>query len=99
MATAWKADSIVRRARPFSVEEMRRRAEGELLGARVFVASAEDTVLSKLEWAKQSGGSDLQLRDASGILELRGSELDVGYIERWVVELELQDLWSKIHGQ
>jgi hypothetical protein len=99
MATAWKADLIVRRARPFSVEEMSRRAEGNLLGARVFVASPEDTVLSKLEWAKQSGGSDLQLRDAAGILQVRASELDLGYIERWVVELELQDLWSKVRGQ
>jgi len=99
MATAWKADLIVRRARPFSVEEMSRRAEGNLLGARVFVASPEDTVLSKLEWAKQSGGSDLQLRDASGILQLRASDLDLGYIERWVVELELQDLWSRVRGQ
>ena len=49
MATAWKADLIVRKARPFSVEEMRRRVEGDLLGAKVFVASAEDTLISKLE--------------------------------------------------
>ncbi len=34
MATAWKADLIVRKARPFSVEEMRRRVEGDLLGAQ-----------------------------------------------------------------
>ncbi len=39
MATAWKAALIVRRERPFSVEEMRRRVEGDLLGTRVFVAS------------------------------------------------------------
>ena len=41
MATAWKADLIVRKARQFSVEEMHRRVEGDLLGARVFVASPE----------------------------------------------------------
>jgi len=63
-ATAWKADLIVRKARPFSVEEMRRPIEGNLLGARVRIASAEDTLISKMEWAKLGGGSELQLRDA-----------------------------------
>jgi hypothetical protein len=96
MATAWKADLIVRKARPFSVEEMRRRVEADLLGARVFVASPEDTVISKLEWAKQGGRSELQLRDASGILQLRAGELDTAYIEHWVSELGLEDLWLRV---
>src|ERR1700704_5354863 len=76
MATAWKADLIVRKARPFSIEEMRRRTEGDLLGTRVFLASAEDTVIAKLEWAKAGGGSELQLRDVSGIVQLRSGSLD-----------------------
>lgn len=96
MVTAWKADLIVRKARPFSVEEMRRRIEGDLLGAHVFVASAEDTLISKLEWAKQGGGSQLQLRDVSGILQLRGDDLDIVYIERWVAELGLGELWRQV---
>jgi hypothetical protein len=96
MATAWKADLIVRKARPFSIEEMRRRTEGDLLGERVFVASPEDTLLSKLEWAKLGGHSDLQLRDAAGILELRGDALDLAYIERWIAELDLGDLWRRL---
>jgi len=95
MATAWKADLIVRKQRSFSVEEMSRRMEGDLLGTRVFVASPEDTVISKLEWAKL-GGSELQLRDASGILQLLGPGLDRAYIERWVSELGLEDLWRRV---
>jgi hypothetical protein len=96
MATAWKADLIVRKARPFSVEEMRRRIEGDLLGARVCVASPEDTLISKLEWAKLGGGSELQLRDAAGIFQLRGNELDTAYVERWVAELGLEELWRRV---
>ncbi len=97
MATAWKADLIVRKARPFSVEEMRRPMEGDLLGARVLIASAEDTLISKMEWAKLGGGSELQLRDAAGILSLYGSEkLDLGYIERWVRELGLEESWRRL---
>lgn len=98
MATAWKADLIVRKARPFSVEELRRRQEAELLGTHVPVASAEDTLLAKLEWAKQGGGSELQLRDAAGVLEVRGAALDTAYIERWVADLGLEDLWSRVRG-
>jgi hypothetical protein len=76
---------------------MQRPSEGELLGTRVFVASAEDTVISKLEWAQLGGGSELQLRDAAGILTLQGrSKLDVAYIEHWVRELGLEDSWRRL---
>ena len=98
MATAWKADLIVRKARPFSVEEMRRRIDGDLLGARISVATPEDTLISKLEWAKLGGGSQLQLRDVAGILQLRGKELDFAYIEHWVTELGLGDLLRQVRG-
>ena|SRR5438477_5396941 len=97
MATAWKADLIVRKARPFSIEEMRRPIEGDLLGARVRIASAEDTLISKMEWAKIGGGSELQLRDAAGILSLNGTDkLDVAYVERWVRELGLEESWRRL---
>jgi len=96
-ATAWKADLIIRKARPFSIEEMQRPTEGDLLGTRVCVASAEDTVISKLEWAQLGGGSELQLRDAAGIVTLQGmSKLDVAYIEHWVRELGLEDSWRRL---
>ncbi len=77
---------------------MRRRIEGDLLGAQVFVASPEDTLISKLEWAQQGGGSQLQLRDVSGILQLRSNDLDIAYIERWVAELGLGELWRSARG-
>jgi hypothetical protein len=96
MATAWKADLILRRRRPFSVEEMRRSREGDLLGSRVPVASPEDTVISKIEWSKSGGGTDLQLRDAAGIVAVRGATLDLAYIERWVHELDLGELWDRV---
>jgi hypothetical protein len=96
MATAWKADLIVRKARTFSVEEMRRRHEGQVQGVPVFVASAEDTILSKLEWAARGGGSELQLRDAGGIVQVRGAALDIAYIDHWAAELGLTDLWVKL---
>jgi hypothetical protein len=96
ITTAWKVDLVIRKDRAFSIEEMKRRQVTSLLGIEVSTATAEDTIIAKLEWAKQ-GASDRQLEDVAGILRVRGSDLDVAYIERWVHELELVEQWK--HAQ
>lgn len=93
LATGWKADLIVRKGRPFSAEELRRRVQVDLLGLRVWMATAEDCVISKLEWAR-AGSSERQIRDVRGILDAQGPALDRAYVEHWVRELGLEDLWS-----
>lgn len=92
-ASGWKIDFIIRKSRPFSVEEFERRRLVDLLGASVFVASAEDVVVSKLEWAKLSA-SERQLQDVAGILRIQRGTLDNAYIERWVSVLGLQTPWQ-----
>lgn len=52
LVTGWRADLILRKSRPFSMAEFDRRTEADFQGLRVFVASPEDVILSKLEWAK-----------------------------------------------
>ena len=94
VATGWKVDLIVRRDRAFSAEEFRRRRPAELLVAAVDVASAEDTVIAKLEWARL-GESERQVRDVAGIIAVQGSVLDRDYVERWVRELDLLELWQR----
>jgi len=98
MSTGWKADLILKKRRPFSDVEFERRERATVLGVPLWVASAEDTVVSKLEWARESGGSERQLRDVAGILELKGRDLDIPYVERWCDELGLGDLWSRVRG-
>jgi hypothetical protein len=92
IATAWKVDLVIRKARPFSIEELRRRQLVTMLGAKVATATAEDTIVAKLEWAKD-GGSQRQLEDVAGILRVRAGTLDLAYIERWIDELELTEQW------
>jgi len=94
---AAKIDFIIRRDRPFSVEEFRRRQPADLLGTRGFIASAEDVILAKLEWAKATG-SDRQLDDVVGILAV-ADELDLAYVERWAVALDVADVWRAIKGE
>jgi hypothetical protein len=97
MATGWKVDLIIRKPRPFSAEEFRRRIPVNLLGVDVFIATPEDTILAKLEWSAMSG-SERQLRDVSGVLGVKLGELDVAYIERWALELGVVGLWQKVRA-
>lgn len=96
--SGWKADLILRKERPFSLAEFERRQPAEIAGVTLFVATAEDTIVAKLEWA-QAGESERQLRDVVGILEVSGERLDRDYIARWVAELELQPLWDRANAE
>lgn len=95
LETGWKIDFIVRKSRQFSVTEFGRRNRAEVFGLELSLASPEDLIIAKLEWAKM-GGSELQLQDAQKILEARGDELDRAYVTRWVNELGLVELWNRI---
>ena len=93
--SGWKADLIFRKERPFSREEFSRRVRADVLGLSLWVLSPEDSLLSKLEWAK-AGASDLQLRDAASIVKLLGETLDGSYLARWAAELGLSDLLAQL---
>lgn len=93
LATGWKVDFICRKSRPFSRMEFDRRIRADLGGLSLFVATAEDVVLAKLEWAKL-GGSLRQIEDVAGLLQVRGAELDADYIHRWATELGLLAQWA-----
>ena len=92
-ATGWKIDLIIRKSRPFSREEFDRRSLVEFEGMRLAIATAEDVLIAKLEWAKLSD-SQRQIEDTAGILRIRGSELDREYIHKWVRQLNLLEQWE-----
>ncbi len=93
--TGWKIDFIVRKSRPFSIAEFNRRRRAEVLGLELSLATAEDLVIAKLEWAKL-GGSETQLRDVQNILGTHWDALDRSYLDRWITELGLGDLWERV---
>ena len=92
--TGWKIDMIVRKSRPFSIAEFNRRLPATVIGVPVFVATAEDTILAKLEWAL-IGGSERQLHDVIEILRIRRSDLDSDYLDRWAQELGVSALLAQ----
>jgi hypothetical protein len=89
-ATGWKIDFIIRKSRPFSEEEFRRRQLVDFEGMQLFVASPEDMVIAKLEWSKLAR-SQRQVEDAAGILRLRRDSLDHSYLRKWISELGLEE--------
>jgi hypothetical protein len=97
-ASGWKVDLIHRKDRPFSHEEFARRVPAVLDGVSVSVATLEDVILSKLEWA-HLGGSRRQLEDVATLLRVRGEERDRVYVERWVAALGLASEWEDALGQ
>jgi hypothetical protein len=60
------------------------------------VATAEDTILSKLSWYRAGGeASTRQWDDILGILRARGSRLDVDYLREWARYLRVEDLFQR----
>ena len=92
-ATGWKIDLIIRKSRAYSQEELGRRQRVNLHGVSLFMTTAEDAVISKLEWAKLAQ-SRRQIEDAAAILRARSEALDHDYLEKWVGELGLKQQWD-----
>jgi hypothetical protein len=93
LKTGWKIDMIFRKARAFSQEEFGRRRQLDLEGISLFVATAEDVILAKLEWSKLSQ-SQRQIEDAAGILRIHWTSLDRAYLKKWIRQLGLHSEWS-----
>ena len=81
-----KVDLILLKHEQFNEREFERRQPVNLQGVDTFVASAEDVVLSKLCWMRQTG-SERQWLDVKSVLRVRWTSLNRGYLERWAFRL------------
>jgi hypothetical protein len=97
-ASGYKADLIIRKNRPYSVEEFNRRRSVNLLGLTLHMVAPEDAILSKLEWAK-AGNSERQYTDAVGIAIVQAERLDWKYIKKWSSLLKLDYLYERIRDE
>ena len=87
-----KVDFIIRKSAQYREHEFQRRTLQTLGDVTTWVVSKEDLILSKLRWAKESA-SDYQLRDVRNLV---ATGCDRDYIEQWVVELDVADLWQEL---
>jgi len=94
----WKADFLIRKKRPFSMEEFDRRRRANVMGLEVWLVSPEDMILSKLEWSKGNIGGN-QFRDALGVAIVQWGHLDRDYLDKWAKELQLEGLVEQLVKQ
>jgi hypothetical protein len=97
--TMFKVDIFIPYPRPF-LESQLARAQKQTFTFETEVsakfASAEDTILSKLEWYRMGGEvSERQWRDILGVLKTCEGELDLEYLRQWAKELKVSDLLER----
>ena len=100
LTTMIKIDVFISSGRMFDKASFSRRKQDKLSeesdSVRVFLCSAEDTILSKLEWYKSGGlASERQWKDILGVIKVQGELLDKGYLIKWAEELGMKDLLEK----
>ncbi len=100
LPSSFKVDIFVSRKRPFDDESMSR-ATLEQLGesptVQVRIATAEDTIVSKLEWFRLTNEtSERQWDDASRLVKLLGDTADIDYLRRATESVGVEDLLERL---
>lgn len=62
-------------------------------GLTLWIATVEEVLLAKLEWASK-GHSRRQIDDCAQLLRVRGAELDRDYLSRWIAILGVDSQWQ-----
>jgi hypothetical protein len=96
--TMLKLDVFLPKSRSFDRGELQRVQAKVLEGSDhlFYIASPEGTLLNKLEWYRMGGEvSDRQWNDVLGILKVRGTSLDMDYLQKWAANLKVADLLER----
>ncbi len=99
LPTLFKVDVFVATARLFDGHQLQRRIRRSLSDEApgdVYILSAEDVVLAKLDWFRLGGGvSDRQWQDILGVLAMQRGRLDDDYLRQSAAELGVADLLER----
>ena len=88
-----KVDFIVKKFSAYQQEAFSRRKQVFVGQYPLWFVTAEDLIISKLLWAKDSH-SEMQLKDVANLM-VTVDDLDVRYIETWVCELGLGQIYKE----
>ena len=101
-ASTFKIDIFPLKSDPYSRASFGRRRyeESHSFGPEPIecaVASAEDTILRKLEWYRAGGEtSERQWNDLRGIVMVQQDRLDREYMRHWAKDLKVDDLLERL---
>lgn len=87
-----KIDFIIKRSSAYMDAAFSRRRQVIIEDIPMWFVSAEDLVISKLLWAKESH-SETQLKDVRNLIETVDN-LDLKYIDDWIRELDLSQIYK-----
>ncbi len=97
--TFFQVDLFVMRPTPFHRIQFERREYIEVdpeCGLALPFQSAEDTILSKLDWFRQGHEvSERQWQDVLNILRVQGEQLDYRHMRQWAASLGVDDLLQR----
>ncbi len=88
-----KIDFIIKKSSAYQQAAFSRRKQVLIEQSPMWFVSAEDLVISKLIWAKESH-SEMQLKDVGNLIETVDN-LDLKYIDNWVRELDLEQIYKE----
>jgi hypothetical protein len=88
-----KIDFIIKKSSTYSQTTFSRRKEISIENIPMWFISAEDLIISKLIWAKDSH-SEVQLRDVRNLLRTV-ENLNLQYIDDWARQLHLQRVYDE----
>src|SRR3989304_411651 len=91
LPTTLKLDFWLLKNDPFDESRFARKKKIKLVNQFMFIATAEDTILKKLAWYKQSK-LEKHLIDAAFVYQIQKKNLDKLYLEKWVKQLRLTSL-------
>lgn len=97
--TMVKVDVFLPKDRPFDRQQLMRRIAAPITPASpvtLWVLTAEDVILAKLEWFRLGGeSSERQWRDVLGVIKVQGDQLDIRYLRQWAPQLEVGNLLER----
>jgi len=100
LPTSFKVDIFISRQRAFDLAVMNRATLvhlGDLPSLEVPMATAEDAILSKLEWYRKTNEtSSRQWEDVTRLLRLLGETADFDYLKQQAENLEIDDLLTRL---
>ncbi|MGB9721405.1 MAG: hypothetical protein ACPL28_08020 [bacterium] len=96
--TGFKVDFWILGDDDFNQKRFMRRVKVEILGTTMYLPTAEDAIISKLEWFKMSD-IDKHYFDALGIYRIQKEKLDMQYIDSWCKQKSTLEMWEKIQKE
>jgi hypothetical protein len=88
-----KIDFIIKKSSAYQNAEFSNKRQVLIDQCPMWFVSAEDLIISKLLWAKESR-SEVQLKDVANLMETVDN-LDLEYIDNWIKKLELEQIYKE----